>query len=89
MARSPTVQTVFKEGKDAHERGLLRSQVPYKRGSARRDEWLLGWDVVLKARQGQTGQLRARADAVPLDAPELADDRSEDAGILGDLPRQN
>lgn len=87
MPRTEIVETIFKEGKDAHDRGVLRCQGRYPPGSRRGAEWLMGWDAALKAGYGQRDKLKEMPDTVAVDEIALGSDEGDDASILGDLPK--
>lgn len=88
MAEIPTVDTFFKEGKDAHAKGVLRSESPYHPNTSRYREWVAGWDAALKARRGDDSMLGSKPDTVPAKHVPLVTDGSEDNERLTDFPTE-
>ena len=86
MTKTQIIETIFKAGKDAHDKGVLRAEAPYNKGSRRYAEWVQGWDAALKAGHGDMSKLTAKADAVPILEVSLVSAETEDISILGDLP---
>ena len=88
MTKPGIVETIFKQGNDANERGVLRSESPYNEGSVRYADWSLGWAAALKASRGDASFLKAKSDTVRIDDAALVSHETQDIRILGDLPKE-